>query len=61
MISTAAKQTINNVIFERAYIFEERLSEDNFFLAKLCGLRPDQISDASLKMAVKEIKKEFNK
>jgi len=55
------KEQLHKLIFERAYEIEEYLSEDNFFIAKLCGLKPEQVGDAALKVAVKELQKEFNK
>lgn len=58
-LSIEGKKIIQRAIFERAYEIENRLSEDNFFLAKMAGLKPDQVSDVALKCAVKEIKKEF--
>jgi len=59
-LSNESKEKLKQVIFERAYDIEQTLSEDNFFLARLVGLNPDQVEDASLKIAVKELKKEFN-
>ena len=58
-MKTTVKAEINKLIFERAYEIESRLSEDNFFLAKMAGLKPEQVGDAALKCAIKEIKKEF--
>jgi hypothetical protein len=60
MISQGTKQIVNKIIFERAYEIEQMLSEDDFFLARMGGLRPDQVEDASLRIAVKELEKEFN-
>lgn len=59
-ISEETKNKLQKIIFERAYEIEEKLSEDNFFLAGIAGIKPEQVSDVALKVAVKELKKEFN-
>lgn len=58
-LSEKTKKKVQKMIFERAYEIEQKLSEDNFFLAKLAGLKPEQVSDVSLKVAVKELKKKM--
>lgn len=58
-LSPAAKKKLQKMIFERAYEIEQRLSEDNFFLAKMGGIKPEQVSDVALKCAIKELQKEF--
>lgn len=55
------KNKINNIIYERAYEIETKLSENDFFLAKLAGVKPSDVSNVSLKVAIKELKKEMNK
>lgn len=55
-ISIESKQKIDKMIFERAYEIENKLSEDDFFLAKMAGLKPDQVSDVALNCAIKELK-----
>lgn len=59
-LSTESKNKINNLIFERANEIENKLSENNFFLAGLAGVRPEQVSEIALKTAIKEIKKTLN-
>lgn len=49
------------MIFERAYEIENQLSEDDFFLAKMFGLKPEQVADVALNCAIKELKKQFSK
>jgi hypothetical protein len=51
------KQAIHKMIFERAYEIETQLSEDNFFLAGLVGLKPEQVEETALIIAIKELKK----
>lgn len=52
-ISTETRNKIYEMICERAYEIENRLSEDNYFLAKMAGIKPEQVSDVSLKTAIK--------
>lgn len=59
-LSTENKEKVYRIIFERAYEIEQQLSDDDFFLAKMCGLSPYEVSDASLRIAVMELQKEFN-
>lgn len=58
-LTSETKQEVQKRIFERAYEIEDKLSEDNFFLAKMAGLKPNQVSAISLRCAVKELKKEL--
>jgi hypothetical protein len=58
-LSIEKKEKINTLIYERAYEIEQQLSADDFFTAKICGLNPEQVTEAALKVAVKELKKEF--
>lgn len=58
-LSKKTKEKIQNMIFERAYEIEQKLSDDNFFLAKMAGIKPDQVSNVALKCAIRELKKEF--
>lgn len=58
-LSNKTKEQINKLIFERAYEIEQKLSEDNFLLAKMAGVKPEQVSDVALICAIREIKKEF--
>lgn len=58
-LSNKTKEQINKLIFERAYEIEQKLSEDNFLLAKMAGVKPEQVSDVALNCAIREIKKEF--
>ncbi len=50
------KQKLQKLIYERAFEIEEKLSKDDFFLAKLAGLKPYQVSDVALSCAIKEVK-----
>ncbi len=50
------KQKVQELIYERAFEIEEELSKDDFFLAKLTGLKPEQVSDVALSCAIKELK-----
>ena len=58
-LSIEKQEKINKLIYERAYEIEQQLSEDDFFMAKMCGLNPEQVEDAALRVAVKELQKEF--
>ena len=58
-ISIPAKKAIDTLIFERAYEIEAKLSADNYFFAKMAGLKPEQVSDVALNCACKELKKTF--
>ena len=55
-LSTESQNKIDNLIFERANEIENRLSENNYFLANLAGVKPEQVSEVSIKIAIKEIK-----
>lgn len=54
------KEHINSIIFERAYEIEQKLSEDDFFLAKLSGIKPEQVSNIALQCSIKELQKTIN-
>lgn len=58
-LSIENKEKINKLIYERAYEIEQELSNDDFFMAKMCGLKPEQVEDVALRVAVKELKKQF--
>ena len=58
-LSIEKQEKINKLIYERAYEIEQQLSEDDFFMAKMCGLKPEQVEDVALRVAVKELQKEF--
>ena len=60
-IKQECKDKLHVLIYERAYEIEKKLSDDNFFLAKLAGIKPTDVSDVSLKIAIKELQKEMNK
>ena len=60
-LSLESQKKVKRVIFERAYEIEQKLSEDDFFLAKMAGVRPEQVGEVSLKTAIKELQKEFKK
>lgn len=59
-MNAEAKAKVNAMIFERAYEIECKLSEDNYFLAKMAGVKPEQVNDVALKCAIKELQKEFS-
>ncbi len=50
------KTKLQKLIYERDFEIEESLSKDDFFLAKMIGLKPEQVSDVSLSCAIKELK-----
>lgn len=58
-LSIEKQEKINKLIHERAYEIEQQLSEDDYFLAKMAGLKPEQVSEVALNCAVKELKKQF--
>lgn len=58
-LSKETKEKVQKMIFERAYEIEQKLSDDNFFLAKMAGIKPDQVSNVALNCAIRELKKEF--
>lgn len=55
MITEQTKHKIHNTIYERAYEIEAMLSDDNFFMAKLAGLKPEQVEEVALNVAIKEL------
>lgn len=59
-ITQDQKIKIDNVIHERAYEIETKLSENDFFLAKMAGVKPADVSDVSIKVAIKELQKVIN-
>lgn len=59
-MTAEAKAKVNAIIFERAYEIECKLSEDNYFLAKMAGVKPEQVNDVALTCAIKELQKEFS-
>jgi len=60
MISEATKKNVQNLIFERAFEIEQKLSEDDFFRAKMAGVNPKDVTDVALKAAIMSIKKDLN-
>lgn len=60
MLSEQIKANITNAIYERAYEIECKLSEDDFFMAKMAGLKPEQVAEVSLNVAIKELQKVIN-
>lgn len=60
-LSEDTKQKIQQLIFERAYEIEQQLSEQNYLLADMACVRPEQVSEVALRCAVKELKREFQK
>lgn len=60
-LSEENKNIVLNEIFERAYELESRLAEQDYFLAKIAGLKPEEVSDIALKLAIKEMKETFSK
>ena len=59
-LSKYKKAKINTIIFRRAYEIENKLAEGDFLRAKLAGIKPEQVRSISLKLAVKELKKQLN-
>ena len=60
MISETTKKNVQKLIFERAYEIEQKLSEDNFFRAKMAGVAEKDVTDVALKAAIMSIKKDLN-
>ena len=56
MLSDKKKKQVNKLIYETAYEIEQRLSELNYFEAKMYGIPPYKIPDVALGAAVKYIK-----
>lgn len=56
-IKKELKNKINALIYELAFEIETKLSENDFFHAKTMGIDPSQVPDVSLKVAIKEFKK----
>lgn len=40
-----------------AFEIETALSDNDFFLAKMAGLKPEQVADVALKCAIRELNK----
>lgn len=59
-LSLRSQKKIQKLIFERAYEIETYLSEHDFLVAKLFGLEPYQVEDTALRIATKELQKEFS-
>ena len=55
-IKQERKTKIKNLIYERAYEIEQKLSEDNFLLAKLLGVGKEDVTNFALKVAIKELR-----
>lgn len=55
-IKQERKTEIKNLIYERAYEIEQKLSEDNFLLAKLLGVGKEDVTNVALKVAIKELR-----
>lgn len=58
-LSKEKKGKIINYIYERAFEIEWVLSDNNFYLAKIAGVNPEQVTDVALKCAIKELKKDL--
>ena len=56
MLSDKKKKQVNKLIYETAYEIEQRLSELNYFEAKMYGIPIYKIPDVALGAAVKYIK-----
>ena len=50
------KENVNNLIFEMAYEIETKLSNDNYFLAGIAGVKPEEVSDIALQCAIRKLK-----
>lgn len=55
MISNNTKELINQKIYELASIIEDRLSDNNFFLAKMAAVKPSEVHNVALKTAIMQI------
>ena len=56
MLSDKKKKQVNKLIYETAYEIEQRLSDLNYFEAKMYGIPIYKIPDVALGAAVKYIK-----
>ena len=48
---------IRELIFERAWEIEEVLEKDDYFLAKMVGVSPEQIESVALEISLREYRK----
>lgn len=56
MLSDKKKKQVNKLIYETAYEIEQRLSELNYFEAKMYGIPIYEIPDVALGAAIKYVK-----
>lgn len=48
---------IRKLIFERAWEIEQELAKDNYFLAKITGVSPEQVESVALEVSLREYRK----
>jgi len=48
---------IQQLIFERAWEIEGVLAKDNYFLAKMAGVSPEQVESVALEVSSREYRK----
>ena len=48
---------IRKLIFERAWEIEQELAKDNYFLAKIAGISPEQVESVALGVSLREYRK----
>jgi hypothetical protein len=58
-ITPEQKEKVNQMIYKIAYEIETALSDDDFFLAKMSGIKPEDLSQISLKLAIRQLKDLF--
>ena len=48
---------IQQLIFERAWEIEGVLAKDNYFLARMAGVSPEQVESVALEVSLREYRK----
>ena len=49
--------SMQEFIFERAWEIEQALVKDNYFLAKIAGVSPEQVEAVALEVSLREYRK----
>lgn len=49
-----------SMVHEVAWVIEESLRKDDYYLASLSGVAPESVEDVAIDMAIKEIKDALN-
>lgn len=51
------KEELRHLLFEIAYEIDEQLSANNYFLAKIAGVRPEDVESVALETAQRKLLK----